>query len=160
MKVCEVCQIEFYPTRGSAGKYCSPDCYVESQRKYQNCPQCGEKFIARRHAKYCSRTCSNRARAGITYDGKRAACRVSKRARQRTYLAEKHGNVCSMCGMLPEWNGKPLVFQVDHINGNNSDDSWDNLRLLCPNCHSQTDTFGGRNIGACPNGKGSVLKTD
>lgn len=54
------------------------------------------------------------------------------------------GDVCSICG-IKEWNGKPLVLQLDHINGDNRDNRIENLRLLCPNCHSQTDTFCGKN---------------
>jgi hypothetical protein len=53
-------------------------------------------------------------------------------------------NICHLCGMLPNWNGKPLVLQLDHINGIWNDNRFDNLRLLCPNCHSQTKTFANR----------------
>lgn len=52
---------------------------------------------------------------------------------------------CSECGLGPEWNGAPLVLQYDHINGINTDQRIENLRTICPNCHTQTDTFGGRN---------------
>lgn len=48
---------------------------------------------------------------------------------------------CSECGMFPTWNGKSLVLQLDHVNGIRSDNRIENLRILCPNCHSQTDTF-------------------
>jgi hypothetical protein len=57
-------------------------------------------------------------------------------------------NKCAVCGLLPEWNTKPLVLVLDHINGIGDDYRLENLRLLCPNCNSQTDTFGGRNIAA------------
>jgi hypothetical protein len=49
------------------------------------------------------------------------------------------------CGQASLWNGKSLILIVDHINGDNTDHRPDNLRILCPNCHSQTDTFAGRN---------------
>lgn len=44
---------------------------------------------------------------------------------------------CDKCGQLPEWLGNPLTLDVDHINRNWLDDRLDNLRFLCPNCHSQ-----------------------
>ncbi len=52
---------------------------------------------------------------------------------------------CSTCG-VNEWNGKSLTLHVDHINGSNMDCRKDNLRFLCPNCHSQTDNFGIKNM--------------
>lgn len=54
-------------------------------------------------------------------------------------------NQCYICGQLPEWNGKPLVLQMDHINGISNDNRLENLRILCPHCHSQTSNFSGKN---------------
>jgi len=52
---------------------------------------------------------------------------------------------CSICQMQPVWNGKELRLQMDHINGVRNDHRLENLRLVCPNCHSQTETFGSKN---------------
>lgn len=54
--------------------------------------------------------------------------------------------VCSGCGIGNVWNNKPIRLQIDHINGVRTDNRISNLRYLCPNCHSQTDTFAGRNL--------------
>lgn len=53
---------------------------------------------------------------------------------------------CAICGNTGEWLGKSLNLQLDHINGNNTDHRIENLRFLCPNCHSQTETYAGKNI--------------
>jgi hypothetical protein len=52
--------------------------------------------------------------------------------------------ICAECGNVGDWNGKPLILQIDHINGVNNDNRLENLRLLCPNCHSQTENFAGK----------------
>ena len=54
--------------------------------------------------------------------------------------------VCSICGQLPEWQGKELTLILDHINGHNRDDRLENLRWVCPNCNQQLDTTNGKNI--------------
>lgn len=53
-------------------------------------------------------------------------------------------NICSNCKLQDTWAGKPITLQLDHVNGNSKDNRLHNLRLLCPNCHSQTPTFAGK----------------
>ena len=53
---------------------------------------------------------------------------------------------CQICG-IDSWQGQPLSLHLDHIDGNRFDSRLENLRFLCPNCHSQTPTFAGKNRG-------------
>ena len=64
----------------------------------------------------------------------------AKLLRER-YLRDR----CEQCGIC-EWRGERLVSQIDHVNGVKDDWRMENLRMLCPNCHSQTETFSGRNL--------------
>lgn len=51
-------------------------------------------------------------------------------------------NICEKCGIGDVWNNQPLILQLDHINGDNNDHNILNLMLICPNCHTQTITWG------------------
>lgn len=64
-------------------------------------------------------------------------------------LIEEHlrPNRCERC-LLEVWNGRPIPLELDHVNGIRHDNRLDNLRILCPNCHAQTGTYRGKNIGA------------
>jgi hypothetical protein len=62
---------------------------------------------------------------------------------------------CACCG-LTEWQARPIPLELDQINGDRADNRLENIRLLCPNCHAQTDTYRGRNVGR-PHGVGQLI---
>lgn len=64
--------------------------------------------------------------------------------------------VCKKCGNGPEWDGRPLTLQIDHIDGNWRDSRIENLRFLCPNCHSQTPTHSISRSKNGSKGKGAI----
>lgn len=53
---------------------------------------------------------------------------------------------CNECGLIDNWNNKKLSLHLDHINGINNDNRLENLRFLCPNCHSQTASYAGKKL--------------
>lgn len=70
-----------------------------------------------------------------------SSAKLKKRLLDARYLE----NICVECGLGSEWNNKPLTLQLDHVNGDSRDNRIENLRILCPNCHTQTPTYGAKN---------------
>lgn len=60
--------------------------------------------------------------------------------RVRLFAAGLKEEKCEDCGVT-EWRGKKLILELDHIDGDRTNHKFENLRILCPNCHSQTETF-------------------
>lgn len=141
-------------------KFCNSSCsatYNNLRRESRapsvtwNCLNCGKEHdtVDWRVGKYCDNTCQHeyqskeRTRQWLE-EGKDWGTQVPKWAKR--YLAEQNGECCSVCG-ISEWNGKEIVLEVDHIDGHHENNHPDNLRLICPNCHSQTDTYKAKNTG-------------
>lgn len=112
-----------------------------------SCANCEKKFIycdAKSRGKFCSSRCHG------DWTKKQTAARIAlgNKATPRTLranLLRADDPKCAYCGLGPEWNGQALSLQMDHIDGNSDNNDASNLRLLCPNCHSQTETWRGRN---------------
>lgn len=68
---------------------------------------------------------------------------ISDRACLKRWLVETRGDICELCHCTPEWQGKYLSLQVHHLHGPKQNKPKD-LQLVCPNCHSQTESFAGK----------------
>ena len=68
---------------------------------------------------------------------------ASSKLKEKLISSGLKENKCELCG-LDSWFGKRLVCQLHHINGDNTDNRIENLQILCPNCHSQTDNYCGQ----------------
>lgn len=65
----------------------------------------------------------------------------SVNVKKRLFNTGLKQKICEKCGLKSEWLGKPITLELHHINGIKTDNNLENLQILCPNCHSQTDNF-------------------
>jgi len=120
--------------------------------KTYNCLFCGE-VCNRGHSKV-NKYCSNICQGNYTWEHMTKPAIVAGTlschniTAFKKYLIETKGETCALCGIPPTWNGKSLTLQLDHIDGNSDNNFPSNLQLLCPNCHTQTDTFGSKGVGS------------
>ena len=115
------------------------------------CIECKEEAIFRvsKLNLYCSQKCQNEYQYKVRVkewlvEGKDWKGMIPTWVRKA--LAEKFGKKCSVCS-ITEYNGLPIVLECDHIDGNHTNNNVENLRLICPNCHSQTSTYKNKNKG-------------
>jgi len=71
---------------------------------------------------------------------------IRKDSTRRRRLIFERGHKCEVCQGV-EWMGKQIPLELDHMNGDCRNNVKENLRLICPNCHAQTDTYKGKNVG-------------
>jgi hypothetical protein len=117
----------------------------------RSCLGCGTELRKRSQLTYCSVGCQQVYRqrmavqawltSGTAFPGTRPEHYV------RRHLAEEQQCRCALCGRPDEWEGRPLVFVLDHVDGDAANNKRTNLRLVCPNCDSQLSTFKSRNRG-------------
>ena len=114
------------------------------------CEYCGKMYESKTNTRFCSKECARKFRHKECYDDflknneKYCNANYTPKHFKDEFLKEQN-NVCAICGCKPEHNGKPLVFVLDHIDGDASNNKRENLRMVCPNCDSQLDTFKSKN---------------
>jgi hypothetical protein len=136
------------------GKFCSRSCSATNSnrtspkradvRPEAACINCSTIFKYRpsaQNGKFCSNACTAEHKIKQTRERVLAGENVGS-AGVRELLIETFGEICAGCGVGAIWKDKPLTLHVDHIDGNSDNNNWKNCQLLCPNCHSQTPTFG------------------
>jgi uncharacterized Zn ribbon protein len=149
-KYCIVCEKKL---KGAQIKCCSEQCRNKSPKTtYKRiCEFCGIEFETPiKNGKFCSNKCQHKLVHKMAYEdflsNNDKYCRgnYTPKAFKKDFIAEQ-GGVCAICGCEQTHNGKPLTFVLDHIDGDASNNRRENLRMICPNCDSQLDTFKSKN---------------
>lgn len=127
--------------RSCAAKYNNRK-YPKKNKKKRICKNCG-KSINKYVNDYCDISCYQEYEFKYKTLPKFYNGEISNNITIRKILIYLSNAKCTECGNDDTWNGKSLVLEVDHINGNSDNNKPENLRLLCPNCHSQQNTSKG-----------------
>lgn len=100
-----------------------------------------KKFGIVTNFKKCKRTKQVSINTYFTADSQTARASIKRKIIKNKLIPYR----CLSCGLSDRWNGQPLSLQLEHINGINNDNRLENLAFICPNCHSQTSTYAGKN---------------
>ncbi len=147
MKICELCNKELIIKYGT-NRFCNATCANKRNRSQGSVS-----------TRICSfENCQNSCAVANGGTGRRCSehkethhslkdieILLDPRAR-RARLVKERGHQCEVCKLIV-WMDKPIPLEADHINGDSTLNTRENLRLICPNCHAQTPTYKGKNKG-------------
>ena len=138
--------------------YCSHSCSATATNKkrkaIKHCRHC-QTILENNDRTYCSHSCKWSYEHPVMLEKIRKG-EIVTGTTIKAHLFRERGHRCQICEGT-EWQGKDIPLELDHINGNAGDNRGHNLRLICPNCHSQTDTFRGKNKGKGRKARGLPL---
>lgn len=140
-------------------KFCSKSCsakYNNKKRKVikNKCKNCNNLISTTKQ--YCGNKCFNEYRFKEIIYKKFQQGEIYVRLTLKHCLLVTHEYKCFKCGLI-EWMGKKLSLELNHIDGDSSNNFPNNLELICPNCHSVTESWKGRNKGNGRKSKGIPL---
>ena len=118
-------------------------------KKQATCLFCKISFVykdSQQQGKYCTNACQQKFLKQKRIEEWLKSGKHPGKKTVREYLINTFDYRCSCCG-ISEWQNQPLTLEIDHIDGNAYNDKVENLRLICPNCHSQTLTYRNKNKG-------------
>lgn len=115
-----------------------------------HCLNCGNSILSTSPRKFCNSKCQGKYTSRKSYENflnhpEEYNRWDAKLEGFKRHIYDEQNNKCDICGMNREWNGKPINFVLDHIDGNASHNVRSNLRLICHNCDSQLDTYKSKN---------------
>lgn len=150
-KKCKECSTEI-PRNHRKRTFCNRSCaaaYNNNKKrrgsKIKECLNC-KKPLSNSRKKYCDNHCQQRHTFIVKYEKWKSGSNEFTASMCKKFLIHENGYQCEKCG-ISEWMGEYLTLELDHVSGDSEDNSDGNVRLLCPNCHSQTDTYKAKNIG-------------
>lgn len=127
-----------------------PNRKQERIKENKLCLNCNTEFKpANSSTKYCCTKCATEHKSILNYENYKKDNSIvygnTHMRNYKKYFLEEQDNKCDICGMQNVWNDKEIVFILDHIDGNADNNTRTNLRLVCPNCDSQLDTYKSKN---------------
>ncbi len=134
---CKICKKPVYKRpveieRNKGSVYCGQACYGISCRKEVPCATCGKLILGGLNKKTCSRGCANTHRAGLKYKRGRPRDKASGTRALKRLIIEERGGHCERCHY-----DKTRIIQVHHKDRDKTNNTLNNLELLCPNCHME-----------------------